>query len=37
LGYDWEEVTGDRDLSDATDDEIEERHEQIAGLALDTR
>ena len=30
LGYDWEEVTGDRDLSDATDDEIEERHEQIA-------
>ncbi|HXG84528.1 MAG TPA: potassium channel family protein [Pyrinomonadaceae bacterium] len=30
LGYDWDEVTGDRDLSDATDDEIEERHDQIA-------
>jgi hypothetical protein len=31
LGYDWDEVTGDRDLTDATDDEIAERHEQIAG------
>ena len=30
LGYDWDEVTGDRDLQDATDDEIEERHDQIA-------
>lgn len=30
LGYDWDEVTGDRSLMDATDDEIEERHEQIA-------
>ena len=30
LGYDWDEVTGDRDLEDATDDEVEERHEQIA-------
>ncbi len=30
LGYDWDEVTGDRDLSDATDNEIEERHDQIA-------
>ncbi len=30
LGYDWDEVTGDRDLSDATDDEVEERHDQIA-------
>jgi hypothetical protein len=29
LGYDWDEVTGDRDLADATDDEVEERHEQI--------
>lgn len=27
LGYDWDEVTGDRDLADATDDEIIERHE----------
>jgi hypothetical protein len=30
LGYDWDEVTGDRDLTDAIDDEIGERHEQIA-------
>ena len=30
LGYDWDEVTGDRDLSDAVDEEVEERHEQIA-------
>lgn len=30
LGYDWDEVTGDRDLTDAIDEEIEERHEQIA-------
>lgn len=30
LGYDWDEVTGDRDLSDAADDEVERRHEQIA-------
>ncbi len=28
LGYDWDEVSGDRELSDATDDEIEERHAQ---------
>ena len=30
LGYDWDELTGDRDLTDATDDEVEERHDQIA-------
>ncbi|MDQ3220272.1 MAG: potassium channel family protein [Acidobacteriota bacterium] len=30
LGYDWDEITGDRNLSDATDDEVEARHEQIA-------
>jgi hypothetical protein len=30
LGYDWEEVTGDRSLEDATDDEVTERHEQVA-------
>jgi len=29
LGYDWDEVTGDRDLEDATDDEIIERHEAL--------
>jgi hypothetical protein len=29
LGYDWDEVTGDRSLEDATDDEVTERHEQI--------
>lgn len=27
LGYDWDEVTGDRNLEDATDDEVTERHE----------
>lgn len=27
LGYDWDELTGDHDLEDATDDEIKERHE----------
>lgn len=30
LGYDWNEVTGDRDLEDATDDEVTERHEPLA-------
>lgn len=29
LGYDWDEVTGDRSLDDATDDEITERHESL--------
>ena len=29
LGYDWNEVTGDRDLEDATDDEVTERHEPL--------
>ena len=29
LGYDWNEVTGDRDLEDATDDEVTERHEGL--------
>ncbi|HEY0459583.1 MAG TPA: potassium channel family protein [Pyrinomonadaceae bacterium] len=29
LGYDWDEVTGDRNLEDATDDEIAERHEVL--------
>jgi len=29
LGYDWDEVTGDRDLDDATDDEVTERHEPL--------
>ena len=29
LGYDWDEVTGDRNLEDATDDEIIERHEVL--------
>jgi hypothetical protein len=29
LGYDWYEVTGDRDLADATDDEVTERHEPL--------
>ncbi len=29
LGYDWDEVTGDRSLEDATDDEITERHESL--------
>ncbi|HLM02677.1 MAG TPA: potassium channel family protein [Pyrinomonadaceae bacterium] len=30
LGYDWDEVTGDRSLKDATDDEVVERHEMLA-------
>jgi hypothetical protein len=30
LGYDWDEVTGDRNLEDATDDEVTERHEQVS-------
>ncbi len=29
LGYDWDEVTGDRSLDDATDDEVTERHEPL--------
>jgi len=29
LGYDWDEVTGDRSLEDATDDEVTERHEPL--------
>ena len=29
LGYDWEEVTGDQNLEDATDDEVAERHEML--------
>ncbi len=29
LGYDWDEVTGDRSLEDATDDEVTERHENL--------
>ena len=29
LGYDWDEVTGDRSLEDATDDEVAERHEKL--------
>ena len=29
LGYDWDEVTGDRNLEDATDDEVTERHEPL--------
>ncbi|MDQ6786792.1 MAG: potassium channel family protein [Acidobacteriota bacterium] len=29
LGYDWDEVTGDRSLDDATDDEVTERHEAL--------
>jgi hypothetical protein len=29
LGYDWDEVTGDRNLEDATDDEVIERHEAL--------
>ena len=29
LGYDWDEITGDRDLEDATDDEVIERHEPL--------
>lgn len=30
LGYDWDEVTGDRSLEDATDDAVTERHEQLS-------
>jgi hypothetical protein len=30
LGYDWDEVTGDRSLADATDDEVTERHELLS-------
>ena len=29
LGYDWDEITGDRSLEDATDDEVIERHEAL--------
>jgi len=29
LGCDWDEVTGDRSLEDATDDEVTERHEPL--------
>jgi hypothetical protein len=29
LGYDWDEVTGDRSLDDATDVEVTERHEVL--------
>ncbi len=29
LGYDWDEVTGDRSLEDAIDDEVTERHEAL--------
>ncbi len=29
LGYDWDEVTGDRSLEDATDDEVTERHDPL--------
>jgi hypothetical protein len=29
LGYDWDEVTGDRSLEDATDDEVTRRHEAL--------
>jgi hypothetical protein len=29
LAYDWDEVTGDRSLEDATDDEVIERHEPL--------
>ena len=31
LGYDWDELTGDHSLEDATDDEVTERHEQLVG------
>jgi voltage-gated potassium channel Kch len=30
LGYDWDEVTGDRSLEDAMDEELAERHELLA-------
>ena len=29
LGYDWDEVTGDHSLEDATDDEVVQRHENL--------
>ena len=29
LGYDWDEITGDHDLEDATDDEVLERHKPL--------
>ena len=29
LGYDWDEVTGDRSLEDAIDDEVTARHEPL--------
>lgn len=29
LGYDWNEVTGDSDLSEAMDEEVVERHEKV--------
>lgn len=37
LGYDWEEVTGDYNLEDATDDEVLERHEQLLADAAESR
>ena len=30
LGYDWDEITGDRSLEDAADEEVIERHETLA-------
>lgn len=33
LGYDWDEVTGDRSLKDATDGEVIERHESLNAIA----
>jgi len=35
LGYDWDEVTGDRSLEDATDDEVTERHEPLSAVNPD--
>jgi hypothetical protein len=29
LGYDWDELTGDRNLEDAVDEEVTERHEVL--------
>ena len=37
LGYDWDEVTGDRSLEDATDDEVTERHEPLTGDAAENK
>ena len=34
LGYDWDEVTGDRSLEDATDDEVAKRHEPLTAEIL---